>query len=87
MRTYMHGNIDACIDSLYASICQVYDRGHLNADGFGLGWYTAKALDSEYDEDDLRPCVFTEVYFRVRIFVLFFVSVSVSRDMTVSVCL
>jgi glutamine amidotransferase len=34
---------------------QVYDVGALNADGFGLGWYTNET------EDDVTPCVFTDV--------------------------
>ncbi|EKX53757.1 hypothetical protein GUITHDRAFT_64281, partial [Guillardia theta CCMP2712] len=34
---------------------QVYDLGNLNADGFGLGWY------SQDDSEDVTPCVFTEV--------------------------
>jgi len=40
---------------------QVYDRGHLNADGFGLGWYSAESIDPEDNPEDLIPCVFTEV--------------------------
>jgi glutamine amidotransferase len=41
---------------------QVYDRGNLNADGFGLGWYMAHDKETEqFEEEDLRPCVFTEV--------------------------
>jgi len=41
---------------------EVYDRGHLNADGFGLGWYTGEAQDPEdVTPEDLMPCVFTEV--------------------------
>jgi hypothetical protein len=35
---------------------QVYDVGNLNADGFGLGWYTNDAEDA-----DVTPCVFTDV--------------------------
>ncbi|GBG24052.1 Cys-Gly metallodipeptidase dug1 [Hondaea fermentalgiana] len=34
---------------------EVYDIGALNADGFGLGWYT------ENMPDGLSPCVFTDV--------------------------
>lgn len=34
---------------------EVYDCGNLNADGFGLGWYTKET------EDDVTPCVFTDV--------------------------
>ena len=33
----------------------VYEIGALNADGFGLGWYT------DADDDDTAPCVYTEV--------------------------
>ena len=43
---------------------EVYDRGHLNADGFGLGWYTSEAHHAAADKkspEDLMPCVFTEV--------------------------
>ena len=39
---------------------EVYDRGHLNADGFGLGWYTVPDPEAANPED-LMPCVFKEV--------------------------
>jgi len=35
---------------------EVYDIGALNADGFGLGWYTKSSLD-----EDGSPCVFKDV--------------------------
>ena len=34
----------------------VYDIGALNADGFGLGWYSGNE-----DDDHVGPCVFTDV--------------------------
>jgi predicted glutamine amidotransferase len=48
-------------ERLGGSSGMVYDQGNLNADGFGLGWYSAETDGKEDNPDNLSPCVFTDV--------------------------